>query len=607
MIEIQRLAESLPAGGIAPLSVSISGVDGIEETSHLYHAGETDTLRVWTQLGFSIEATPEHPLLALAENGELVWRRADQLQPGDTLALQRGQRLFGRRTSIDFQYVRSGHDNTSKPVVLEELDLDLAYVMGVLTGDGCLSFGNRVILSTADPELAEAFERIAARFGLHVFPNGRGRPYDHIIQSAQLKALFAHLGMSTGTARTKVIPRSILEAPEAIVAAFLRGLFDADGSVEARDGRITLSSVSEDLIRQVQIVLLNLGIVSGRTLKRGTYGGRPHVSQLLTINGAEADRFASLVGIGLERKRRLLRAAKRNTNIDVVPNVSGLLREAIGTARFARADHRLFQDYRVTRRRPSPAKLRQLVGVLEGGGASGPALDTLRLLGDGRQLFLSIVGIERSRADVYDLTVPETHSFVANGFVNHNTYLAVATAVKALQEREVSRIILTRPAVEAGERLGFLPGTLYEKIDPYLKPLYDALYEMMDADAFQRLMARGTVEVAPLAYMRGRTLNDSFIILDEAQNTSPEQMKMFLTRLGFGSKAVVNGDVTQIDLPAGQQSGLVVVEEILEDIEAIEFVHLGASDVVRHKIVQDIVEAYRRYGERTPKKAGEQR
>jgi phosphate starvation-inducible PhoH-like protein len=178
------------------------------------------------------------------------------------------------------------------------------------------------------------------------------------------------------------------------------------------------------------------------------------------------------------------------------------------------------------------------------------------------------------------------------------TYLAVATAVRALQAKEVSRIILTRPAVEAGERLGFLPGTLYEKIDPYLKPLYDALFEMMDAEAFHRLMERGTIEVAPLAYMRGRTLNDSFIILDEAQNTSPEQMKMFLTRLGFGSKVVVNGDITQIDLPAGNRSGLVVVEEILTGLEGITFAHLGARDVVRHKIVQNIVEAYRAYGER---------
>jgi phosphate starvation-inducible PhoH-like protein len=178
------------------------------------------------------------------------------------------------------------------------------------------------------------------------------------------------------------------------------------------------------------------------------------------------------------------------------------------------------------------------------------------------------------------------------------TYLAVATAVRALQEKEVTRLILTRPAVEAGERLGFLPGTLYEKIDPYMKPLYDALFEMMGADALPRLMERGTVEVAPLAYMRGRTLNDAFIILDEAQNTTPEQMKMFLTRLGFNSKAVVNGDVTQIDLPGGQTSGLVSIQEILDDIEGISFVNLGARDVVRHKIVQDIVEAYRVFGER---------
>src|SRR5205823_10316601 len=185
------------------------------------------------------------------------------------------------------------------------------------------------------------------------------------------------------------------------------------------------------------------------------------------------------------------------------------------------------------------------------------------------------------------------------------TYLAVATAVKALQDQEVRRIILSRPAVEAGERLGFLPGTLYEKIDPYMKPLYDALYEMTDADALPRLMERGTVEVAPLAFMRGRTLNDSFIILDEAQNTTPEQLHMFLTRIGFGSRAVINGDVTQIDLPAGQRSGLRVVEEILTGIEGIDFIHLGGKDVVRHKIVQDIVEAYRRQSEQRTASADE--
>jgi phosphate starvation-inducible PhoH-like protein len=177
------------------------------------------------------------------------------------------------------------------------------------------------------------------------------------------------------------------------------------------------------------------------------------------------------------------------------------------------------------------------------------------------------------------------------------TYLAVAMAIHALKSGEVSRIILTRPAVEAGERLGFLPGDLAAKIDPYLRPLYDALYEMLEPDTFHRYADRGTVEIAPLAFMRGRTLNEAFIILDEAQNTTPEQMKMFLTRLGFGSKAVVTGDVTQVDLPAGSRSGLIVIEENLTEISGVAFTHLGSRDVVRHKIVQDIVEAYRVYAD----------
>ncbi|MGH2794253.1 MAG: PhoH family protein [Actinomycetota bacterium] len=175
------------------------------------------------------------------------------------------------------------------------------------------------------------------------------------------------------------------------------------------------------------------------------------------------------------------------------------------------------------------------------------------------------------------------------------TYLAMAMAVRALQQKEVARLILCRPAVEAGEKLGFLPGTLYEKVNPYMRPLYDALYDMMDPDQMARLIERGTIEVSPLAFMRGRSLNDSFIILDEAQNTTPEQMKMFLTRLGFGSKVVVTGDITQVDLPAGTDSGLNVVREILTGINGVEFAYLTAKDVVRHKIVQEIVEAYRRF------------
>ena len=175
------------------------------------------------------------------------------------------------------------------------------------------------------------------------------------------------------------------------------------------------------------------------------------------------------------------------------------------------------------------------------------------------------------------------------------TYLALAYAVQCLLDREVDRLLLTRPAVEAGEKLGFLPGDLYQKVDPYLRPLYDALYEMLGAERFHRMNDQDIIEVAPLAYMRGRTLNDSFMILDEAQNTSPEQMKMFLTRLGFGSRAVITGDVTQIDLPKEVSSGLTVVRDILSSIDGVEFAYLDASDVVRHKIVQQIVRAYKEY------------
>ncbi|MFD4634071.1 PhoH family protein [Streptomyces sp. NPDC058284] len=181
------------------------------------------------------------------------------------------------------------------------------------------------------------------------------------------------------------------------------------------------------------------------------------------------------------------------------------------------------------------------------------------------------------------------------------TYLAMAKAVQALQSKQVNRIILTRPAVEAGERLGFLPGTLYEKIDPYLRPLYDALHDMLDPDSIPRLMAAGTIEVAPLAYMRGRTLNDAFIILDEAQNTSAEQMKMFLTRLGFDSKIVITGDVTQVDLPGGTKSGLREVQRILDGVEDIHFSRLTSHDVVRHKLVGRIVDAYEKHDSRDGK------
>ncbi|HEY3737224.1 MAG TPA: PhoH family protein [Jatrophihabitans sp.] len=258
--------------------------------------------------------------------------------------------------------------------------------------------------------------------------------------------------------------------------------------------------------------------------------------------------------------------------------------------------------------------------------------DLLALIKDGQQLSPDVVhrilgmltaGTEERPADVLTLDIlsrrgktirPKTvnQKRYVDAIDNHTivfgigpagtgkTYLAVAKAVQALQAKQVSRIILTRPAVEAGERLGFLPGTLIDKIDPYLRPLYDALHDMLDPDSIPRLMQAGTIEIAPLAYMRGRTLNDAFIILDEAQNTTAEQMKMFLTRLGFGSKIVVTGDVTQVDLPGGTQSGLRIIRDILGDVEDVHFSTLTSTDVVRHRLVGEIVDAYERFDAAQP-------
>ncbi|PYQ11304.1 MAG: hypothetical protein DMF80_21990 [Acidobacteria bacterium] len=595
MIQIQDLASGTRRAEAVPIDVDVVGVGGVEPATLLYDGGESDTLRITTRLGYSIEATPEHPLLVLEAGGQLGWHRADALRPSDVVALQRGQCLFGNRVGLGWTTRISPHDRCSKPINLETLDEDLAYVVGLIVGDGCLTQRNRIVLSSADPEVVSRFRELAARLGLHVFPNG-SRPYDHVIASSGLYQLLERMGLSVGTARTKRIPHAILTAPEPIVASFLAGLFDADGTVEGRDGVITFSTVSLRLAREVQTVLLNFGIVAARGIKRGRDQGRRHYSERLTITGIEAERFDALIGFRLQRKRSRRKLKRANTNVDVVPFLSGQVRLAVRSTVFSHEEHKVFDDYQRGRRRPSYAKLEYLVALLEHREATDTALQPLKQILSEQLLFLEVADITASRAHVYDLTVPGTHSFVANGFVNHNTYLAVAQAVSALLGKSVARIVLARPAVEAGEKLGFLPGDLQEKVDPYLRPLYDALYDLLDYEKVSRLLERNAIEVAPIAFMRGRTLNDAFVIIDEAQNTTIEQMKMVLTRIGFGSKVVVTGDITQIDLPAGKISGLVDAISVLGGINGISFVYFDEKDVVRHKLVQAVIKAYEAYG-----------
>jgi phosphate starvation-inducible PhoH-like protein len=292
--------------------------------------------------------------------------------------------------------------------------------------------------------------------------------------------------------------------------------------------------------------------------------------------------------------------------------VLGALRDRLGCTINLRGN-RLTLDGDDVKVSEARAVVEELVDLVESGqevgaGTIDTILNAIDQAEDVRDIFEDVVWSHRGKR-ITPKTVTQkryvdairncTVTFGIGPAGTGKTYLAVALAVAALSERQVGRIILTRPAVEAGERLGFLPGDIAAKVDPYMRPLFDALYDTMDPERLNTYIERGTIEVAPLAFMRGRTLNDSFIILDEAQNTSPEQMQMFLTRLGFGSKVVVTGDVTQVDLPREQASGLIQVQNILASIDGIAFVHFGHEDVVRHKLVQRIVEAYKRHSEET--------
>jgi phosphate starvation-inducible PhoH-like protein len=296
----------------------------------------------------------------------------------------------------------------------------------------------------------------------------------------------------------------------------------------------------------------------------------------------------------------------------VADGVLDSLRERLGCSISLRGN-RLTLDGEGDRVAEARAVVDELVELVEGGHAIGPdtvgaVAAALDQAADIRDVFEDVVWRHRGKT-IAPKTVTQkryvdsirssTVTFGVGPAGTGKTYLAIALAVAALSEKQVGRLILTRPAVEAGERLGFLPGDMLAKVDPYMRPLFDALYDTMDPDRLTAYMERGTIEVAPLAFMRGRTLNDSFIILDEAQNTTPEQMQMFLTRLGFGSKMVVTGDITQIDLPREQASGLIQVRDILRDVDGIGVVEFGHEDVVRHKLVQRIVEAYKRHAEET--------
>ncbi len=592
LIRIEALASDTIPNEFEDRSHRVMSMNGPVLTSHVYNGGLSPTIRVTTKHGFEIEGTPEHPLLTINPNGQYVWKRIDELRMGDFVGLRRNTQMFGNQTTINYHYERNPGDYTSKDVILNELDLDFAYFIGLMIGDGCMHKngkgtpgGATVMLSTSDEAISSHTRSICSRFGLRSPQYG----YDHRICSTQLYGLLIHLGVRDVPAHKKSIPHAILRAPKGQIIAFLQGLFDADGTVDRRYGNVSLSTSSKQLAHEVQIVLLNLGIVSTLKSRKTTHRD----SYRVEMYGAEAEHFFDEIGFRLDRKQVLRKkAACHNPNLDVVPNVNLVLDTAVRTRTFTRAQHKLFYDYRIGRRRPSYTKLNELIELLAG---DDEPVQRLRHTASDHFLWSEITCFQKSQAHVYDLTVPVEHNFLANGFINHNTYTGVALAVAALKSRQVKRIILCRPAVEAGERLGFLPGDFREKVDPYLRPLYDALEEMLPGDKLRAYLEQHVIEIVPLAFMRGRTLSTAFVILDEAQNATAMQMKMFLTRIGVNSRTIITGDITQIDLPTRSQSGLLEAQQILEGIDGIDFVYFDQGDVVRHRLVKDIINAYARH------------
>ena len=272
--------------------------------------------------------------------------------------------MFGQNTAIQFTYQPNGHTDHAKPITVNTLDEDLGYLLGLLTGDGCLTFPNRVILSSADEEILSFFSRMAERFGLHVFKNGAGRPYDRVIASAQLYQLLLHLGCPTGGQPQSAFLWPCFALPRAIVAAYLQGLFDTDGTVDHRSGYPVFCSVSKEWSITVQVLLLNFGILSSKRLKWSIYRGERRQSYLLEITGAEADRFYTEIGFRLPRKQQLQQAKQRNTNIDVVPYVDGCIQAAVGGVVLSRAVHKRLDDYKAGRRWPGYEKLGEILTLL---------------------------------------------------------------------------------------------------------------------------------------------------------------------------------------------------------------------------------------------------
>lgn len=552
---------------------------GMALVTHLYNGGLKHTRKIRNNFGMSIEASTEHPLLTINSMGCMEWRKSSDLAAGDYIAVARGNNVFGDLSEVD------GF----------KIDEDFGYYAGILTGEGGLTLRDRISLTSVDDYTINEFYRISHKYDMSVHK----KDIAYSVYSRSFSNKLSSLGVERVKSPDRSVPWTILGARREVILSFLRGIFDTDGYVTRITGEVGIKLSSEVLVDQIQLLLLNLGIVSTKITEKPKKVG----AFKLKVTGRDCDLFFEATGFGLKRGQTLIGQTIRNTGKDVVPNIGAYILRARSRQRTPGEILKKLLDYIASRYVPSYGKLGELVEALN---YEYPERENLCHILDTNFLWTKIVSVENSENYVYDLAVDETHSFVANGFVNHNTFLAVGMMMDALRNGDVEKGVISRPSVEAGATQGFLPGGFKEKMDPFMRPIYDCMEYFVGREATRYMVEEGIVEILPFQVMRGRTLSDAFVVLDETQNATDKQLRLALTRIGFGSKMVVTFDKDQIDLDTKNDPSLVsCIEDIMmfrktstevEEIkrrEHIGYFEFSMKDIVRAPIVLDILGIYR--------------
>lgn len=547
---------------------------GLLKSSHKYFGGVKPTKIITLSNGVKIETSFVHPLMTINKDGQYEWKKAEEITEDDFLAVDRKSFCFPKQLRLN-----DGNLGFKFPEFMTD---DFAYWLGIVCGDGGLSTRGRISFTSVDEALVSEFERISMDlFGLKMFQS-KVDPITYSIYSTKLYDQLKNYEI-TCLSTDKKIPKQILKSPESSVKNFIKGLMDTDGFSSTRNGYVGIGLSNESMISVLQHLLFCFGISSVRSVAKTSHRD----SFRLHITGSSARLYYDKIGFKLERK--MCNAEKlpdvNNENLDVIYNIGGLITSAKREQKHTRAHHKDFYGYE-RGKGISYKKLKKIISVLK----PSQFRDRLNSIVDDDFLWVRVKSIVDSENFVYDLTVPGEHMFVGNSIVNHNTFLACVHAMELFQKGVISKIVLIRPAVEAGKSLGYLPGTQEEKMYPYLLPIYDNLSKIVDNYVLEAMFENEQIEVLSPTLARGRTLDNSYMIVDEAQNLSKDHLRMILTRIGEGTWCFVSMDGGQIDIQ--KQNSCFSDMHLFRDRDDIGHFLFTKDDVVRSKLAQIVVNIY---------------